>query len=391
MRSSCPMLLPRAERQPRRRRGARPAAAPGRRSAAAALRHRAGHRATPMRSPISTSCAAAQDLRQGRRLRASRDAGQATARRARPGALLLDGGDTWQGSATALWTKGQDMVDAAQAAGRGRHDRALGVHARRRPREGGRRQRLQGQDRLRRAERRDRRLRRPGLPALRDHAEVNGVPVAIIGQAFPYTPIANPRYFVAGLDASASRTSACRRSSTRRAARARRRSCCCRTTAWTSTSSSPRACSGIDAILGGHTHDGVPAPVVVEQRRRARRWSPTPVSNGKFLGVLDFDVQGGKVADLPLPAAAGVLQPAARGPGDGGADREGPRAVRGQAGREARGHRGPAVPPRQLQRHLRPADPRRADGRQGRADRVFARLPLGHDAAARRRRSPSST
>ncbi|MDQ6680636.1 MAG: thiosulfohydrolase SoxB, partial [Pseudomonadota bacterium] len=35
----------------------------------------------------------------------------------RPGALLLDGGDTWQGSATSLWTLGQDMVDAAQLLG----------------------------------------------------------------------------------------------------------------------------------------------------------------------------------------------------------------------------------------------------------------------------------
>ncbi|MBL8514305.1 MAG: thiosulfohydrolase SoxB, partial [Betaproteobacteria bacterium] len=38
-------------------------------------------------------------------------------RASRPGALLLDGGDTWQGSATALWTKGQDMVDACLALG----------------------------------------------------------------------------------------------------------------------------------------------------------------------------------------------------------------------------------------------------------------------------------
>ena len=35
----------------------------------------------------------------------------------RPGALLLDGGDTWQGSGTALWTQGQDMVDAAKLLG----------------------------------------------------------------------------------------------------------------------------------------------------------------------------------------------------------------------------------------------------------------------------------
>ncbi len=38
-------------------------------------------------------------------------------RSSRPGALLLDGGDTWQGSATALWTNGQDMVDAQKLLG----------------------------------------------------------------------------------------------------------------------------------------------------------------------------------------------------------------------------------------------------------------------------------
>ena len=38
-------------------------------------------------------------------------------RASRPGALLLDGGDTWQGSATALWTRGQDMIDAQKLLG----------------------------------------------------------------------------------------------------------------------------------------------------------------------------------------------------------------------------------------------------------------------------------
>ncbi len=38
-------------------------------------------------------------------------------RSSRPSALLLDGGDTWQGSATALWTRGQDMIEACQQLG----------------------------------------------------------------------------------------------------------------------------------------------------------------------------------------------------------------------------------------------------------------------------------
>ena len=38
-------------------------------------------------------------------------------RASRPGALLLDGGDTWQGSGTSLWTRGQDMIDAQKLLG----------------------------------------------------------------------------------------------------------------------------------------------------------------------------------------------------------------------------------------------------------------------------------
>ena len=64
--------------------------------------------------------------------------------------------------------------------------------------------------------------------------EMNGVPVAIIGQAFPYTPIANPRHFVAewtfGIQEE-SLQKTCRRCASERA---REPSCCCRTTAWTS-------------------------------------------------------------------------------------------------------------------------------------------------------------
>ncbi len=75
-------------------------------------------------------------------------------------------------------------------------------------------------------------------------------------------------------------------------------------------------------------------------------------SNGKFLGVLDFDVNGGKIADFRyrlLPVFSNLL-PA--DPDMAGLDREVARPVQGQARGEAGGHRGAALPPRQLQRHL---------------------------------------
>jgi sulfur-oxidizing protein SoxB len=54
---------------------------------------------------------------------------------------------------------------------------------------------------------------------------------------------------------------------------------------------------GVDAILGGHTHDGVPVPVIVDNPG-GKTIVTNAGSNGKFLGVLDFDVAGGQVRDF---------------------------------------------------------------------------------------------
>ena len=66
---------------------------------------------------------------------------------------------------------------------------------------------------------------------------------------------------------------------------------------------------GIDAIMGGHTHDGMPAPVVVKNSG-GQTLVTNAGSNGKYLGVLDFDVKNGKVADFRyklLPVFANLL------------------------------------------------------------------------------------
>ncbi|AVF38709.1 thiosulfohydrolase SoxB [Pandoraea apista] len=225
----------------------------------------------------------------------------------RPGALLLDGGDTWQGSGTAMWTKGQDMVDATLALGVD----VMTAHW----------EFTYGADRVKSVV--EEQLKGKidfvaqnvqtndfGDPVFAPYTikTMNGVPVAIIGQAFPYTPIANPRYFVPdwtfgiqeerlqsmvdevrgkgaqvvvvlshnGMDVDLKLASRVR---------------------------------GIDAIMGGHTHDGVPKPVVVENAG-GKTLVTNAGSNGKFLAVLDFDVKGGKPVDFRyklLPVFSNLL------------------------------------------------------------------------------------
>ncbi|HEY9084859.1 MAG TPA: thiosulfohydrolase SoxB [Candidatus Tyrphobacter sp.] len=206
----------------------------------------------------------------------------------RPGrTLLLDGGDTWQGSYTALKERGADMVTAMNALGVD----AMTAH-------------WEFTYGTQRVEELKRKLAFPLLCGnVKDATweaygvfesykifERGGVRIAVIGQAYPYTPIANPAWLFAdwsfGIDEAhvQSEVDAARAAGAvvvvllshngfdidrKLAGRVR----------------------GIDVILTGHTHDAIPVPVIV-----GKTILIAAGSHGKFLARLDLDVRGGQVA-----------------------------------------------------------------------------------------------
>ena len=228
-------------------------------------------------------------------------------RASRPGALLLDGGDTWQGSATALWTKGQDMVDAAKLLGvdvmTGHWEFTLGME---------RVKEIIEKDFLGKVEFIAQNVKTTdfGDPVFKPYVmrQINGVPCAIIGQAFPYTPIANPRYFVADWEFGIQDENMQKMVDEARAKGAQVVVLLSHNGMDVDLKMATRV-SGIDAILGGHTHDGMPVASVVSNRG-GQTLVTNAGSNGKFLSVMDFDVRGGKVVDYRyklLPVFANML------------------------------------------------------------------------------------
>ncbi|MBW9263906.1 MAG: thiosulfohydrolase SoxB [Candidatus Thiodiazotropha sp. (ex. Lucinisca nassula)] len=223
--------------------------------------------------------------------------------------LLLDGGDTWQGSGTAYWTRGKDMVGACNRLGvdvmTGHweftylDEEVISNIAD-----------FKGDFVAQNVRVREEALFDYKFPDFEGFNEdegnafkpyvikqVGGARVAVIGQAFPYTPIANPQRFIPdwtfgiqdglmqgvvdtvrenekpdvvvvishnGMDVDLKMAS---------------------------------RVSGIDVIMGGHTHDGMPAPTVVKNAG-GKTLVTNAGSNGKFLGVMDLDVKGGKVRDF---------------------------------------------------------------------------------------------
>ena len=213
----------------------------------------------------------------------------------RPGALLLDGGDTWQGSATSLWTRAQDMVDAAKL---------LGVDVMT-----GHWEFTYGMERVREIVDKDFKgsiefiaqnvkTNDFGDPVFQPYVlrEMNGVPLAVIGQAFPYTPIANPRYLVADWTFGIQDDNLQKMVDEVRSKGAQVVVVLSHNGMDVDLKMASRV-RGIDAIFGGHTHDGVPVAVPVANPG-GRTLVTNAGSNGKFLGVMDFDVKGGRVVDF---------------------------------------------------------------------------------------------
>jgi sulfur-oxidizing protein SoxB len=227
----------------------------------------------------------------------------------RPNSLLLDGGDTWQGSAVSLWTQGADMIEASKL---------LGVDAMT-----GHWEFTYGAKRVKQAAEKELAGKTEflaqnvktldfGDPVFKPYTirNLGGVPVAIIGQAFPYTPIAHPRHFIAEWTFGIQEEELQRLVNEARAKGALVVALLSHNGSDIDLKLAGRV-SGIDVIFGGHTHDAIPQPSIIKNRS-GQTLVTNAGSNGKFLAVLDLDVKGNRIAEYRyrlLPVFSNLLAP----------------------------------------------------------------------------------
>jgi len=201
-------------------------------------------------------------------------------RATRPDSLLLDGGDTFQGSATALWTQGQDMVDAIKL---------LGVDVMT-----GHWEFTYGMDRLNEILEKDLKGSIDFVaqnvvdnefedPVFKPYVirEINKVPVAIIGQAFPYTPIAHPKHLVQNWQFGI-REDLLQQNVDKAKAEGAQVIVLLSHNGMDVDLKLASRVTGIDFILGGHTHDAVPEPVIISNPG-GKTVVINSGTNGKFL------------------------------------------------------------------------------------------------------------
>ncbi len=229
--------------------------------------------------------------------------------------VLLDGGDSWQGSATALWTQGQDMVDACNL---------LGVDVMT-----GHWEFTYGSQRVvENLEKFNGRFVAQNI-ALREEAqfendsesdavfqpytirELKNARIAIIGQAYPYTPIANPQRFIPDWKFGIQEQKLQHTVDEIRQDKSADAVVLLSHNGMDVDLKLASRISGIDFILGGHTHDAMPKPVMMTNSG-GRTWVTNAGSHGKFVGVLDLEFSSGRLVDFHyrlLPVFSNLLAP----------------------------------------------------------------------------------
>ena len=216
--------------------------------------------------------------------------------------LLLDGGDTWQGSWTSLQTKGQDMIDLMSML---KPDAMVGHW-----------EFTYGSERVREIvdklpfaflgqNVRDRQWQEPVFEAARIF-ERGGAKIAVIGQAFPYTPIANPRWTVPDWQFGIREEDVQKQVHAARTGGADLVVLLSHNGFDVDRKMASRV-RGIDVILTAHTHDALPSPVKVDGTLLIASGS-----HGKFVSRLDLDIRDKRIADFRytlIPVFSDVIAP----------------------------------------------------------------------------------
>ena len=212
--------------------------------------------------------------------------------------LLLDGGDTWQGSAVSLFESGRDMVEASNI---------LGVDVMT-----GHWEFTFGEDQFIKNIKNFNGEFVANNVFLNDEAifndvpsyddenhyqkpytikEVNGKQIAIIGQAFPYTPIANPSRYVSNLTFGIREQEL---QETVDKVKDKYKPALVVVLSHNGIDVDKKLASrvnGIDIIFGGHTHDAVPKPIIIKNNN-GKTLVTNSGCNGKFISFIDIKFSG---------------------------------------------------------------------------------------------------
>ena len=216
--------------------------------------------------------------------------------------LLLDGGDTWQGSYTSLKTQGSDMLSAMSLL---KPDAMVGHW-----------EFTFGKDRLSQL------IEKMNYPFLGGNVfdtewdeavfestqffEKGGVNVAVIGQHFPYTPIANPRHLVEGWSFGI-RPEVIQKNVDKAKRKGAEIVVLLSHNGFDVDQKLASILNEVDVILTGHTHDAIPEAIKINNTLIL-----SSGSHGKYLGRIDLDVKNGKVVDFSsnlIPIFSDIIEP----------------------------------------------------------------------------------